>query len=133
MNYPVDTHLLLWSLFDPSKIKQHIAELLTEPQTIKYASRVSFWEIALKYSIGKLTLEGTSPEGVLQAPRKSGFKVLDIGEEDLATSHLLPLIENHKDPFDRLIGWQCIRNDIVVVTADIRLRGYESYGLKLSA
>lgn len=132
MSYLVDTHYLLWALIDPSKIKQHIAELLTEPRTIKYASKVSFWEIALKYSLGKLTLEGTSPEGILKASRESGFKVLDIGEEDLATSHLLPFIENHKDPFDRLIVWQCIRNDIVLVTADIRLRGYESYGLKLS-
>jgi len=133
VNYLVDTHYLLWSLIDPSKIKSHIVDILTEPQTIKYASKVSFWEIALKYSIGKLKLEGTTPEEILKASRESGFKVFDIGEDDIITSHLLPFVENHSDPFDRLIVWQCIRNDIVLVTADSRLRGYEPYGLKVAA
>jgi len=133
VNYLVDTHYLLWSLIDPSKIKKHVTEILTDTQTIKYVSKISFWEIALKYSIGKLKLEGTMPEEILNASRESGFKVLDIGEDDIVTSHLLPFIENHRDPFDRLIVWQCIRNDIVLVTADIRLRGYEPHGLKIAA
>ena len=133
MNYLVDTRYLLWSLIDPSKIKKHVTEILTDTQTIKYVSKISFLEIALKYSIGKLKLEGTTPEEILNASRESGFKILDIGEDDIVTSHLLPFIENHRDPFDRLIVWQCIRNDIVLVTADIRLRGYEPHGLKIAA
>ncbi len=133
MNYLVDTHYLLWSLIDPSRIKKHVTEILTDTQTIKYVSKISFWEVALKYSIGKLKLEGTTPEEILNVSRESGFKVLDIGEDDIVTSHLLPFIENHRDPFDRLIVWQCIRNDIVLVTADIRLRGYEPHGLKVAA
>ena len=133
MNYLVDTHYLLWSLIDPSRIKKHVTDVLTDTQTIKYVSKISFWEIALKYSIGKLKLEGTTPEEILNASRESGFKVHDIGEEDIVTSHLLPFIENHRDPFDRLIVWQCIRNDIVLITADIRLRGYEPHGLKIAS
>jgi len=133
VNYLVDTRYLLWSLIDPSKIKKHVTEILTDTQTIKYVSKISFLEIALKYSIGKLKLEGTTPEEILNASRESGFKILDIGEDDIVTSHLLPFIENHRDPFDRLIVWQCIRNDIVLVTADIRLRGYEPHGLKIAA
>ena len=133
MNYLVDTHYLLWSLIVPSKIKKHATKILTDTRTIKYVSKISFWEIALKYSIGKLKLEGTTPEEILNASRESGFKVLDIDEEDIVSSHLLPFIENHRDPFDRLIVWQCIRNNIVLITADIRLRGYETHGLKVAA
>ena len=133
MNYLVDTHYLLWSLIDPSRIKKHVTEIITDTQTIKYVSKISFWEIALKYSIGKLKLEGTTPEEILTASRESGFKILDIGEDDIVTSHLLPFVENHRDPFDRLIVWQCIRNNIVLVTADIRLRAYEPHGLKIAA
>ena len=133
MNYLVDTHYLLWSLIDPSRIKKHVAEVITDTQTIKYVSKISFWEIALKYSIGKLKLEGTTPKEILTASRESGFKILDIGEDDIVTSHLLPFVENHRDPFDRLIVWQCIRNDIVLVTTDIRLRAYEPHGLKIAA
>ncbi len=132
MNYLVDTHYLLWSLIDPSQIGKHVTQILTDAQTIKYVSKISFWEIALKYSIGKLKLEGTTPEGVLTTSRESGFKILDISEDDIATSYRLPFVENHKDPFDRLIIWHCIRNDMVLVTADIRLRSYEQHGLKLA-
>lgn len=99
----------------------------------KYVSKINFWEIALKYSIGKLKLEGTTPEEILNASRESGFKTLDIAEDDIVTSHLLPFIAKHRDSFDRLIVWQCIRKDMVLVTADIRLRGYEPHGLKIAA
>ena len=132
MNYLVDTHYLLWSLIEPSRLKKRALEILTDIETLKYVSKISFWEIALKYSIGKLKLEGTTPAEILNASRESGFKVLDISEDDIVTSHLLPFIENHKDPFDRLIVWQCIRNDIVLISADIRLRGYEPHGLKVA-
>ena len=133
MNYLVDTHYLLWSLIDPSQIKKCVIKILTNIRTIKYVSKISFWEIALKYSLGKLKLEGTTPEEILSASRESGLKVLDISEDDIVTSHLLPFVENHRDPFDRLLVWQCIRNDIVLVTADIRLKGYEPHGLKIAA
>lgn len=133
MNYLVDTHYLLWSLIKPSKINKHATEILKDTRTMKYVSKISFWEITLKYSIGKLKLEGTTPGEILNASRESGFKVLDLDEEDIVSSHLLPFVENHRDLFDRLIIWQCIRNDIILITADIRLRGYEPHGLKIVA
>jgi PIN domain nuclease of toxin-antitoxin system len=133
VNYLVDTHYLLWTLIEPSKIAAGAKEILKDTRTTKYVSKISFWEIALKYSIGKLKLEGTTPEEILDASRESGFKILDINEEDIVSSYLLPFIENHRDPFDRLIVCQCIRNHIALVTADVRLRGYEPHGLKIAA
>lgn len=132
MNYLIDTQLLLWTLIDPSRIEKRARKILTDKNSIKYASKISFWEIALKYSIGKLKLEGTTPEGVLHASRQSGYKILDISEDDIATSHMLPFIENHKNPFDRLIVWQCIRNGVGLLSADTKLKGYEKHGLKLA-
>ena len=133
MNYLIDTHYLLWSLIYPSQIQKHARKILTDTQTIKYVSKISFWEIALKYSIGKLKLEGTSPEEILNASLESGFKIYDISEDDIVTSYLLPFIGNHRDPFDRLLVWQCIRNDILLISADIRLKAYEQYGLKMAS
>ena len=133
MNYLIDTHYLLWSLIYPSQIQKHARKILTDTQTIKYVSKISFWEIALKYSIGKLKLEGTSPEEILNASLESGFKIYDLSEDDIVTSYLLPFVENHRDPFDRLLVWQCIRNDILLISADIRLKAYEQYGLKMAS
>ena len=128
----VDTHYLLWALIEPTRLSRTARRVLTDVEAIKYVSKISFWEIALKSSLGKLTLEGTTPEGILRAARRAGFKVLDIAEDDLVTSHLLPFAENHRDPFDRLLVWQCIRNDFLLLTADSRLRGYEQHGLRIA-
>lgn len=133
MSYLVDTHYLLWSLIEPSHVPSRTVQILMSPQSTKYVSKISLWEIALKYSIGKLKLEGVTPEDILETSVESGFKVLDIAEEDIVTSHRLPFVENHGDPFDRLLVWQCIRNAVVLLTADARLKQYERHGLKVSS
>jgi PIN domain nuclease of toxin-antitoxin system len=128
----VDTHYLLWTLMDPSRIGSRAAEILSDPDTTKCASKVSFWEIALKYSIGKLRLERTTPEGVLAAARESGFEIADISEDDIASSYRLPFLADHRDPFDRLLVWQCIRTGMPMLSADVRLKGYAPHGLQLA-
>jgi len=133
VSYVVDTHYLLWSLIDPSHVPGRTVQILMSPQSTKYVSKISLWEIALKYTIGKLKLEGVTPEEVLQTSVESGYEILDVSEEYIASSYKLPFIENHRDPFDRLLVWQCIRNSIVLLTADKRLKGYERYGLKIAA
>ncbi len=132
MNYLVDTQYLLWALIEPSRIGKHARRVLNDEETTKYVSKISFWEVALKYSIGKLKLEGTTPEGVLRAARSSGFGILDMNEEDIATSHMLPFVGKHKDPFDRLIVWQCMRNGLILLGADGKMREYEQHGLRLA-
>lgn len=129
MNYLVDTHYLLWSLIEPAQIGKVATDLLLDTRCIKYVSKISFWEIALKFSIGKLKLEGTRPEEIPDAARESGFEILDLTEDDLATSHLLPFVKDHRDPFDRLLVWQCIRNRIAFLSAGERLKAYTSHGL----
>lgn len=131
MSFLVDTHVLIWSLVDPSRIRARAAEVLVDPDSVKYASKISFWEIALKYALGRLELRGTTPEGLLRSSRDAGYQLLDVTAEDLATSHRLPAAENHRDPFDRLIIWQCMRNDLVLMTGDSRIAQYARHGLRL--
>lgn len=61
MNYLVDTNYLLWGFIESFKIRKNVEEILTDTQTKKYVIKISFWEIALKYSIEKLKREGTTP------------------------------------------------------------------------
>jgi PIN domain nuclease of toxin-antitoxin system len=107
-------------------------EILLDTTIIKYVSKINFWEIALKYSLGKLELRGAVPEKLLAASVDAGYELLDISSEDLATSYKLPRVKNHRDPFDRLLIWQCIRNDLAFITADRRIKEYQKFGLKLA-
>lgn len=51
MNYLVDTHYLLWSLMEPSKICSEAKRILCDPTSLKFVSQVSFWEIAADKTI----------------------------------------------------------------------------------
>ena len=132
MNYLVDTHYLIWSLLEPSKMLSGHREMLLDARSTKYVSKISYWEISLKYHLGKLHLSGTTPEELFQVASESGYEVYDITEEDLASCYRLPAIADHRDPFDRLLIWQCIRNNMVFISADKRVKEYTKHGLKLA-
>jgi PIN domain nuclease of toxin-antitoxin system len=132
MNYLVDTHYLIWSLLDPDKLHPAYREVLLDTATIKFVSKISYWEIALKYSLGKLHLKGITPEGLLEVAVEAGFGVHGVSAEDLASSYRLPASTGHRDPFDRLLVWQCIRNSLVFVSADAKVKEYTKHGLKLA-
>lgn len=131
MNYLIDTHYILWSLFEPEKIPVNIVKILENEEDEKYISGISLWEISLKYSIGKLELYGTNPEGIYDSILEAGFKVLNLKNVDAATFFRLPLVEDHKDPFDRLLIWQAIQNNLIFLTKDKKIEQYRKIGLRL--
>jgi PIN domain nuclease of toxin-antitoxin system len=64
MIYLLDTHYVLWSLFEPAKIADSARQILENETDIKLISGVNLWEISLKYSLGKLELGGTEPDEI---------------------------------------------------------------------
>ncbi|HQT90857.1 MAG TPA: type II toxin-antitoxin system VapC family toxin [Candidatus Kryptobacter bacterium] len=132
MNYLVDTHCLIWSLLDPDKLHPTHRDLLLDVSSTKFVSKISYWEIALKYSLGKLSLKGITPERLLKVAFEAGYQIYDISEDDLVTSYQLASSKTHRDPFDRLLVWQCIRNSLILVSVDKRMQEYTGHGLKLA-
>jgi len=132
MNHLVDTHYLIWSLLEPGKINERKKKILLDPGIVKNVSKISYWEIALKYSLGKLEIRGIVPDDLPAASLAAGYELVDVSVEDLVTSYRLPRVKDHQDPFDRLLIWQCIRNNLVLMTDDDGMRRYEKYGLKLA-
>lgn len=130
MNYLIDTHYLLWSMLEPSKIDKKALKIFQDTDKIKYISKISYWEIALKYSLGKLELHGVTPDELLEATNNAGFQIYDIKADDIITSYQLPSVSSHKDPFDRLLIWQCIKNNLILITDDKKIQQYKEYGLK---
>lgn len=56
--------------------------------------------------------------------------IKSLSPEDASTYHLLQAT-HHKDPFDRMLIWQAIRNDYIFVSADKQIKKYAKEGLKL--
>lgn len=131
MKYLIDTHVLLWLLFKPTKVSAAKLSLLKDPENEIYISSISFWEISLKYGLGKLDLSGVLPQDLPELALKMGITILDIDAKQLAGYHQLPDVNKHKDPFDRMLIWQAICNNLVLVSVDSKFRGYLEFGLKL--
>lgn len=130
MNILLDTHILLWSLFEPNKLSTGEQKTLTSNVNTIYISAVSFWEIALKHSIGKLKLYDIEPYQIYEASKQLGAEIIPLDPEHALTFYLLPQIK-HKDPFDRMLIWQAIKTGFYLMTRDKQLVSYQKYGLKL--
>ena len=131
MIYLLDTHILLWSLFEPHKISAPIRAILENESDTKYVSGVNLWEVSLKYSVGKLELGGMMPEELLDAILEAGYEILELDSRLLATYYQLPKKPDHRDPFDRLLIWQAISNDYTLLTQDTKIDQYRSDRLRL--
>jgi PIN domain nuclease of toxin-antitoxin system len=130
MNCLLDTHALLWALFDPARLGIKAAESMLNRDVAISVSVVSFWEISLKYAMGKLDLSGVVPDDFPALARQSGFDILAISESEAATFHRLPRT-GHKDPFDRLIIWQALSNGQTLISKDRSFAVYRKLGLKV--
>jgi PIN domain nuclease of toxin-antitoxin system len=131
MIYLLDTHYVLWSLFEPAKIADSARQILENETDIKLISGVNLWEISLKYSLGKLELGGTEPDEILDTLLESGFIVAELESRLLATYHQLPRKNDHRDPFDRLLIWQAITSEYTLITYDRAIEQYRADGLQL--
>ena len=131
MIYLLDTHYVLWSLFEPEKIKAPIRQILENDSDSKFVSGVNLWEISLKYSLGKLELGGVNPDEILDILLEAGFEMTSLENHLLATYYQLPKKDNHRDPFDRLLIWQAITNGYTLITHDKKIEQYQSDGLQL--
>lgn len=52
-----------------------------------------------------------------------------ITEKHLAQYASLPIIKDHRDPFDRFIISQAISDKATLISSDLKFRWYEKYGL----
>lgn len=130
MNYLLDTHAFLWVLFDSKKLSKTVENIYLNSEDMVYVSLVSFWEISLKYGLGKIKLEKILPDDLPSIAQKAGLEILGIKASEVASFHLLPRTF-HKDPFDRLIIWQSIQNNYTLFSKDVQFGQYRSLGLKV--
>jgi PIN domain nuclease of toxin-antitoxin system len=129
MSFLLDTHSFLWAAMAPEKLSERAKTVLSDENKI-FVSAVSFWEIALKYSLGKLVLGGVAPEQLPAVAQQMKFECIPLDPDESASYRLLPKLA-HKDPFDRMLIWQCMQHQWTLISSDKVLREYQSLGLKL--
>ncbi|MCL2680523.1 MAG: type II toxin-antitoxin system VapC family toxin [Coriobacteriia bacterium] len=130
MDFLLDTNILLWSQLSPRKLSATVQRHLKDPYNRVYYSPINIWEIAIKYSRGKLSLGGRTPDQFFDAiDSENQFDCLELLPGSLATSYQLPL--RHTDAFDRILIWEAVQHDLIFLSSDKALQAYEQDGLRL--
>lgn len=118
----VDTHIALWALGDPDRLRDAERSLLTDPSVDRRLSPVSVWEAAIKREAGRL-----------RAPRDlatvlaAEFRMLEISAGLLEAAAELP--RHHGDPFDRVLIAHALREGLTVLTRDV---AFGAYGVQIA-
>jgi len=122
MRLLLDTCTFLWLISDDLKLSGKARSLFESPENEVFLSSVSFWEINVKYQLGKLPLP-ESPRHYIPKQREAhGIESLALGEADIM--HLLVLPSVHKDPFDRMLICQAVEGNMTLLTPDPLIQDY---------
>ena len=129
MAYLLDTHALLWVIGDSKQFSKKVAAIIEDKSNQIYVSSISLWEISLKFKIGKLNLTGFTPEDIPKFLENLNINIIELNQEDSSSYHKLK--ENfHRDPFDRMLIWQCIKREFTFISKDSEMKKYKISGLK---
>ena len=131
MNYLLDTHSFIWAVLESNKLSTNIQNIIADINNEINVSTVSFWEISLKTSIGKFSFENIDIKNFPKYAKNMDFNILDMQEYETITFHQLPLKTKHKDPFDRMLIWQAITKNMIMISIDDLFDQYKEDGLKI--
>jgi PIN domain nuclease of toxin-antitoxin system len=125
MKFIADTHAFLWFVTDSPQLSAPAKKLFESPDSERFLSVASIWEIAIKTSLGKLSfgqpLEQCLPEQIAL----NYIRLLDISLSHALRVTNLPL--HHCDPFDRMIVAQSLVENLPILSSDGAL---DAYGIK---
>jgi PIN domain nuclease of toxin-antitoxin system len=115
----LDTHALLWSVGDETRLSAAAHDILSRGAVPAYVSAASIWEIAIKRASGKLE----APDDLMARVAEARFVELRVTFEHALLAGALP--PHHTDPFDRMIVAQAQSEGFAIVTRDRRISAYD--------
>jgi PIN domain nuclease of toxin-antitoxin system len=119
----LDTQAFLWWVTDDPRLSKRASRAIAGSACL--LSVASCWEMAIKVSLGKLTLPGAVDRFVQAQLEVNGFRLLAVSLEHVGGAAALPF--HHRDPFDRLLAAQALAEDVSLVSAD---PVFPRYGVK---
>ena len=116
MSFLLDTHVLLWWLFNDKRISKTAHGIIQDPDNKIFVSSASAWEIATKHRLSRLESAAVLLEDMPGCLRRAGFMELPIALSHATRAGSFP--HAHRDPFDRMLAAQAIVDGHQLVTRD---------------
>ncbi|HME99826.1 MAG TPA: type II toxin-antitoxin system VapC family toxin [Terriglobia bacterium] len=123
MRILLDTQIWLWLCKSPERVSKRTLRQLENERNELLLSAASVWEIAIKYSLGKLPLPSPPAEYIPEGLTMTGTHPVAVQFSHAVRVARLPF--HHRDPFDRLLIAQAQAEGIPIVTADPNFKRYD--------
>lgn len=123
MRYLLDTHTLIWYLEDDSRLSISAKLAIENDQNEILATIASFWEMAIKVNLGKLTLKIPLDE-MFERLDDMDLRVINIQATHIKIIQSLP--NHHRDPFDRMIIAQADAEKCIIISIDDAFDAYST-------
>jgi len=127
MSYLLDTHILLWMLENDSRLSPSVLALVTDRANPLFVSVASLFEIAIKTKIGKLDTQRKLTEIADELTQVLAIELLPIQPAHLDAYEVIPLYDDHRDPFDRLLIATALAEGLTFISEDKRLERYGNW------
>lgn len=118
----LDTHTLLWLVDNPEKLPTRVITICEDGQNELFISIASFWELAIKMSLGKIELDANALARLKTWCDDNAVQLLPISINHCQQVQTLPF--HHRDPFDRLLIAQARCDELVLLSADGHFADY---------
>jgi PIN domain nuclease of toxin-antitoxin system len=118
----VDTHAFLWFAAGDPRLTSRARRRIEDAANDRFLSVASVWEMAIKLSLGKLTLAISLDTLIEEGAVNNGFSLVDVRREHAVAVTHLPF--HHRDPFDRLLVTQAMTDKMTIVSNDAELDAY---------
>ena len=122
MSYLLDTHTFLWMAGDPLSLSEKVREIVEEKNNHLYLSAASAWEIAMLQQLKRLELPDVAHRFIAEALQQLNVLPIPIGFTTTISAATLPFI--HRDPFDRIIIAEALKEKMAVLTKDDLFKSY---------
>ena len=116
MNLLVDAQPLIWHRAGDPRLPEKVRHALASAENDLFVSEATWWEIAVKVSLGKLQLLGGLESLREEWIGRGAAESLPI--EWRHTRHLVDLPFVHRDPFDRMLVAQALTEKLTLVGGD---------------
>ena len=116
MKYLIDTHILLWIISADPRLSKKVKKIYLNGENDINISIASLWEISIKLSLKKITIDSSYEKFVQEHIIKNDIKILNITPPHIFRLNQLPF--HHRDPFDRMIIAQGIEDNIIIISSD---------------
>lgn len=131
MDILLDTHTLLWSLFDDDSIPQNIKDLIDNPDNDIYFSVSSLWEIEIKHTKHPQLMPYSMRQIYNVILGKTDFIMLNIRPEYLVILSEALKENVHNDPFDHMIITTAKSEKMKLITHDTMVSKYRGIDVVL--